>query len=220
MDPSTIMGAISLGSALMGGSSQKKAQKKQEQLQERQVQLSEEQYYQQQLDRQEWKDMYGGMEENLLHYVKGLDASKIYATQEGSMRKAFDRSRDNTTAYLAERGFDVMGGVGADMFADLSVREAEAEVALRQKSEEYVINTQQGLLRGNPKPANADPSNVNRALQGQQQLAGQKGAYEEKQFDALAQFAGQMAGGMSGGKSMGQAMGDIFNSNNGYRGKS
>ena len=64
----------------------------------------------------------------------------------------------------------------------------------------------------------ANPNNINQALQGQQKLAGQWGNYQEKQFDGLAQFAGQMAGGMSGGKSMGQAMGDIFNSTNGYGG--
>ena len=153
MEPITAtLGAISLASAIFGGNEKKKAQKKQEKLQERQLQLSEDQYHQQLLDRQEWKDMYGGLEENLLHYVKGLDASKIYATQEGTMRHAFDRARDNSAAHLASRGFDIADGIEAGMFNDLSIREAESEVALRQQSEQYVINMQQGVLSGHPQP--------------------------------------------------------------------
>jgi len=197
MDPLTgalLSGGLSLVTGWFSHKGEKKAQKKQEKIAGDQMELTKEQYHRQLQNQQAWKEMYGGVERNLLNFVQGLDANSIYAAQEGSMRSAFDHARNNAESHLADRGFDIASGVHSSMFADIADREARAEIELRQASQDKVVGMQQAMLNGNPMPQDPSVNGQIGVMNTQSGLAAQAGHNATKNWDALAGVAGKAAG--------------------------
>ena len=172
MDPVTMGYLVSTGvsvfGSIFGNKKAEKQQKEQNALAKRQVELAESEYYQKLQARQEWSEKYGSIEHNMIQYVRGLSADKEYAKADGRIKQSFEQARKVADSHLAARGFDVAGGVHAEMFQEISDREAMMSAKYKQKAEEYVFNAQQSLLNNNRQPAVASTVGMQNANINQQ----------------------------------------------------
>ena len=194
MDPITIGIAIDLGLKLFGMHKQNKAEKRAQKLREQQYQMSQQEYYARQQRIQEWNEKYGSVEHNLLQYVKGLDASNLYGRMSGGISRGYEEARKNMDAHLADRGFDVAGGVHAEMFANLADQELQTKLKHQQLAEQYVAQQNQQLLSHNTRPQ--DPSTVNMQKNLGQQASAQMASVNtfNKNVDSIGTSIGQFAG--------------------------
>ena len=186
MDPITLSTIASVGLSLFDVYNKNEQQKKQNELLERQQQLSEQEYFSHLQQQQDWSEKYGSIEHNMLHYVQGLNATTIYGIHEGGLKQSYETARKNVDSHLASRGFDVVGGVHAGMFTQLADMEAQATVELQQKSEQYVLQAQQGALQGNPQPNPASTSGMQNSLSNQFNANASANAGMTKAYEDLA----------------------------------
>ncbi len=160
MEPISLgIAGVSALSSIWGMSNEDKAQYRQEKLQERALQLSETEYNQALQRQQEWSEKYGSIERNMLDYVQHLDTAKLQNQTDATVSRQFESARKNMDSHLADRGFDVAGGVHADMFQRLASDEAKTKLAYNNQIEQQVLQTQQSVLNGHPQPN--DPSTAN-----------------------------------------------------------
>jgi len=157
-----LMSFASVGASLFGNQSAQAQAKDQQKLQEKQANLAEEDYYRQIQQQQEWNEKYGAIEHNMLKYVQNLDSTKIASKNNDLVKRSFETARQNMDSHLAQRGFETAGGVSAEMFTQLADQEAQTYIAVQQKAEQDVLNTQQSVLNGNkqPQPSTAGMQNV------------------------------------------------------------
>lgn len=195
MDPLSAGALIfDIGSSLFGAHKKNKAQAKQRKLQEQQQQLSEAEYYQRQQRIQDWNEKYGSIEQNMLESVRGLDASTIYANNEGSINNTFKHIRQTYDSYLADRGFDVSGGVSAEMFSALADQEARTKMEYQQKADQYVRQQQQAVLSGHPQPQVVSTTGMQQGLINQSNLAAQGANNFITSLDTIGTTLGRFAG--------------------------
>jgi len=177
-----VSAGVSIFSGLLGASSERKARKAQKASQAKQMQLAESEYAQQAQDRQKWNEMYGSVEHNLAQYVKDLDSSATYKKMEGNIKAKFDTARTTALETLADRGFDVGGGVTADTLANISSQEAQFKIEYEQKIKANHQEQRQGLLSNNREPQRPSTTNMSNLL-GNQQISDNK--YYKSQADSF-----------------------------------
>jgi len=183
---------LDFGLKLWDSHKQSQAQAKQRKLQERQQQLSEQEYYSRQARIQDWNEKYGSIEHNMLSYVKGLDSSKIYGQKEGGISRMFENTRKAYDSHLADRGFDVAGGVHAEMFSALADQEVTTKLDYQQKAEQYVQQQRQAVLQ--PQPQVTSTVGMQQGLANQSNLIGQQANQNAAMLDSIGTTLGQYAG--------------------------
>jgi len=193
MEPISI--GLGIGSLMLGlfGQSQADAQaEKQNDLLKKQQQMSEQEYYQNLQLRKEWGEKYGAIEHNMIAYVQSLDANTIYGLNEGGLRTSYETARKNIDSHLASRGFDVAGGVHAGMFTQLADMEAQAEVQLKQASEDKVQQARASLLQGNREPNNPSTANMQNGISNQLNVSNQQFAQQQQVTQDIAGSLGNI----------------------------
>ena len=132
----------------------------------------------------------------MLSYVKNLDASKIYGRMEGGINRMFENTRKSYDSHLADRGFDVAGGVHAEMFASLADQELRTKLEHQQKAEAYVLQTQQSVLNSNRQPDVNSTTGMQQGLMNQGAMGMNHTTQQAQTWDSMATTIGQGIGMM------------------------
>ena len=127
----------------------------------------------------DWKDIYGPIEENLGEFYSNLSPEFYEATGLEQVEYEFDTIAQRTREALAQRGIDPRSGIGASLELQQDIAEAEAKAETRMTAPLKAAEAKTGFLSvgmGNPAQQNLSSALAGRTAQLSEQAAVQEAA--------------------------------------------
>ena len=154
-------------------------------------------FEQQQYD--DWKEVYGPMEENLANYYSQVTPEYYAAQGLEAFNEQVQTSQTRMQENFAQRGIDPMSGIAVSMEAQNELANAEQRATIRRDAPRQAIEDQAKFLQigmgNNPTGGLSDSLNA-------------KSANDQRQSAAAQQAAGQAL--IATGKTIGRAI-DSYN---------
>ncbi len=168
-----VVGSVATG--YMGSKSADKATKAQADASEAQIEFEREQY-------DDWKELYGPIEQNLATYYQGVTPETYAAVGLEDYNEQYQKSVERMNETFAQRGILPSSGIAASTAAQGELAASEARANIRVSAEQQAINDKTNFLQIG---MGQNPSNS------MSQALGQQAALATQQSNLANQAAGQ-----------------------------